>query len=175
MSNTSFDTACLFVQRNEGPEFSDDQYDAGGATRWGVTQADLAKYLGRAVSKTEVKNLSQSLAAQVLKKMYWIPEYEQLPQSIATSLVDWCFLHGNTSGRVMAQKALNELGAHISADGVIGQASIKAFNDVRPAYFLNQFKLDILHYFDEVVRVNPTQKRFLAGWTARINRYTSLV
>lgn len=175
MSTASFDTACLFVLANEGSEYTNYAADAGGPTRWGVTLEDYSTYMGRKMTANDVKIMPQSVAMKILKNLYWISSYEKLAQPVATVILDWCFLHGNTSGRMMAQKAANELGAKLVVDGDIGGASIAALNALTPAYFISRFEADIKAYFYAIVAHAASQKIFLAGWLARANRYSSLV
>lgn len=175
MSISTFQSACLFVIKNEGSEYTDLKADAGGPTKYGCTLDDYSTFMGRKMTANDVKNMSEATATNILKSLYWIDAYSELPQSVCSVILDWTFLHGVNSGRMMAQKAANELGAHIAVDGDFGPATIKALNALRPAYFISQFKTDILSYFKALVAYSPSQKVFLAGWTARINRYSSLV
>lgn len=171
---STFDTAVLTLFNNEGG-FSDDKYDAGGATNFGITGTDYSKWLGRTATRAEIKAMPRATAIKILRSLYWFSEYEQLPQAIATAICDWGLLSGTGNARRMAQKVANELGAKISVDGAIGPASIAALNKLTPAYFISRYQTDIMAYLNDIVKANSTQSVFLDGWSARIKRYSSLV
>ncbi len=58
------------VIRREGG-FVDHPADRGGPTKFGITQAALARYLGRAVTAAEVDALSPDQAKQIYRRDYY--------------------------------------------------------------------------------------------------------
>ena len=51
--------------------YSDHPADPGGATKYGITQAVLAEWRGRQVSKQEVRDLARSEAEAIYRRNYW--------------------------------------------------------------------------------------------------------
>ena len=170
---TSFDTAVLFILRNEGG-YSNEPADAGGPTNYGITQREYEVFKGRHVSISEMKAMPLADAKTIYRSKYWIPEFEKLAQGVATAIMDWGVLHGTRSARIMAQQSANKLGCKLECDGDIGPKSIAAFNSIRPAYFVTQYASDIRAWMENRVKESPSQKVFLKGWLRRADRIATL-
>lgn len=174
--NPIFAFALQYLFVDEGG-FSNDPDDSGGATKYGVTQRDLEKFLGHTVTVDDVKNMSKDLAAQVYEKFYWNPQklFNLTNQAIATSVLDTCVLYGETTGMIMAQKALNEFGQKLDTDGVNGDHTTAALNSIQPAQFIPAFKDQILSRIERIIEEAPKDKKFRDDWTKRANRLLTLV
>lgn len=63
--------------------------DPGGATKFGITRATLSRFLGRAASVTEVRNLTETVARSIYLKFYWKPAgCDSLPAGVDLMVFD---------------------------------------------------------------------------------------
>ena len=147
-----------------------DPKDRGGATNMGVTIATWKAqgYDKNGDGKIDVKDLrliSVADAINIMRKNYWNRwKADQINnQSLANTLVDWVWGSGK-NGIVIPQQMLG-----VTADGIVGPNTIKALNDVYAPAFFEKLRKRRLQYIDNIIRSNPSQKRFQAGWYRRIN------
>ena len=67
--------------------------------------------------------------------------------------------------------ALNRIaGANLDVDGIVGNKTLKVLNAVNPEKFLAEYHKLQIEYYNAVVKSNPKQKVFLAGWLNRVKR-----
>lgn len=124
------------ILEREGDRYTNDPKDAGGPTRFGVTQAALTKYLGRQATIVEVMNLTRERAKAVYVSMYYAgPGFDQvadISQAIAAELTDTGVNCGPAVATQMLQRVLNafnnegKLYADIGVDGACGQKTLTA-------------------------------------------------
>ena len=102
------------------------------------------------------------------------------------------YFYVNAGGNAVKklQKTLNELGSNVIVEGVIGSQSISAINNFEDQIVLyNLFKTNRQSYYDNITQrsidryldKNPnateadlnkwTLKRFINGWTNRVNEF----
>lgn len=158
-----------FILSYEGG-FVNDPKDRGGATNRGVT---IATWKAQGYDKNgdgviDVKDLrliSEADAVSVMRKNYWNRwrADEIKDQSLANILVDWVWGSGKY-GITIPQKLLG-----VTADGIVGQKTIKALNDVYAPIFFEQIRKRRLSFIDNIILKDPSQKRFEAGWYRRVN------
>lgn len=67
---SNFDACLKFTLQYEGG-FVNHPRDPGGATNLGITRATLARWRGRPVTVSEVRNLKRDEAAAIYRKWYW--------------------------------------------------------------------------------------------------------
>lgn len=173
-----------YVIENEGTEYTDDENDSGGPTRYGITQEDLSRYLGRSASPQEVRNMDRQTAELVYLRFYWGPMHLDFlsDQKIATAVFDIGVNRGIVRGIKYAQQSYNSL-AHQTAssasllvvDGHIGPKTILALNGVsRKSFIQNYCKLVVAGYV-AIIDNNPTQEEFRDGWMNRAKRLLTLI
>ncbi len=163
------DPLAKFILSFEGG-YVNDPKDRGGATNMGVTIATWKAqgYDKNGDGKIDVKDLrliSVADAINIMRKNYWNRwKADQINnQSLANTLVDWVWGSGK-NGIVIPQQMLG-----VTADGIVGPNTIKALNDVYAPAFFEKLRKRRLQYIDNIIRSNPSQKRFQAGWYRRIN------
>ena len=66
---TDREIIAFIVKELEGGAFTDDPLDLGKATRWGVTQRALGRFLGRLATVNEVKALTFERACEVHREI----------------------------------------------------------------------------------------------------------
>ena len=150
--------------------FVNDPKDRGGATNKGVTIATWRAqgYDKNGDGRIDVKDLkliTDADAINIMRKNYWNRwKADQIQdQAIANMLVDWVW----SSGRhaiVIPQQMLG-----VTADGIVGPKTIEALNRTYASAFFKQLKARRLQFIDNIIRKDPSQKRFEAGWYRRIN------
>jgi len=174
MSN--FDLAFKFTVGNEGG-YSNDTYDSGGPTNWGITQHDLSVSLGRPASVQDVKNMSQATAKGIYLARYWLPlALDKVEDTgIATCMFDIGVVRGIGVPPHYAQKICNDRGAGLVPDGHIGPLTLAAINACPQAVFIRDFSTMTAQGFRNIAANNPTQEKFLRGWLNRAVRLLTLV
>lgn len=148
--------------------FSNDPKDNGGATMVGVTigtYRSYCKYKGKkSPTVDQLKNISYKEWRDIIHTMYWSKWKADLieDQNVANMLVDWVWMSGQGVGIKKVQKLLN-----LTQDGIVGPKTLKAVNETD-----NLLKLVYnarAAHFNQIVRSNPSQKKWLKGWMNRIN------
>lgn len=148
--------------------FSNDPKDNGGATMVGVTigtYRSYCKYKGKkSPTIDQLKNISYKEWRDIIHTMYWSKWKADLieDQNVANMLVDWVWMSGQGVGIKKVQKLLN-----LTQDGIVGPKTLKAVNETD-----NLLKLVYnarASHFNQIVRSNPSQKKWLKGWMNRIN------
>lgn len=148
--------------------FVNDPLDAGGATMIGVTigtYRSYCKYKGKKVpSVTDLKNISYKEWRDIVHTMYWSKWKADLikDQAAANMLVDWVWVSGQGIGIKRVQKILG-----VTADGIVGPKTIAAVNNAKDLA-TKVYNARAAH-FNNIVKTNPTQKKWLKGWMNRID------
>ena len=156
--------------------FVNDPADRGGATNMGVTlstwqKVGYDKNGDGIIDAEDIKLLTVDDVTIVLKKFYWDKWNADniTSQSIAEILVDWVWASG-ANGIKIPQGLLG-----LKQDGIVGAATLAKVNDYPDQEDLfNKIKQARIDFVKNIVAKDPTQKRFINGWTRRINSYTFL-
>ncbi len=161
MAAESFDRALALVLDLEGG-FVADPRDPGGATKYGITRATLARARGRPASVADVKALTRQEAGAIYRRSYWAQVGgDALPPGLDLAIFDF----GVNSGPARAIKALQSaLG--VAADGRLGPATRAAIAACDPAATVRRVTADRLGF----MRRLSTWTAFGRGWTARVTR-----
>lgn len=161
MAAESFDRALALVLELEGG-FVADPRDPGGATRYGITRATLARARGRPASVADVRALTRQEAGAIYRRSYWAEVGgDALPAGLDLAIFDF----GVNSGPARAIKALQSaLG--VEADGRLGPATRAALAACDPAAIVRRVTADRLGW----MRRLSTWTAFGRGWTARVTR-----
>jgi lysozyme family protein len=128
--------------------FVDDASDRGGATNYGITQATLSLWIGRDATVDDVRNLSVDTARAIYREKYLKP-FDGVDPVLKPHVVDIAVNSG--VGRARMLLALAEQQTQRSA--------------------AVQLVIERLRYYARIVRTDPSQARFIAGWTERACRY----
>lgn len=154
--------------------FVNDPLDKGGATNMGVTIATW-KLVGYDkdkdgdIDKEDIRLLSKEDFKFVLKKYWnkWLAD-QITNQSIANILVDWYWASGKW-GIVIPQRLMG-----ITQDGIVGEQTIKKLNaliekDAESLFYEIYNARET--FFDNIVKNNPSQKKFIKGWKNRLSDF----
>lgn len=172
----SFEKAFKYTVGNEG-NYSNDKFDSGGPTKYGITQHDLSVYFGRPASVQEVKDMPLQTAQNIYKNHYWNPLglNDVIDAGEATCLFDIGVVRGIGVPPKYAQIICNNHGFHLVVDGHLGPLSMAAINVVPRAVFIRDFSVLAEAGFRSIAARNPTQNKFLHGWVNRAHRLLSLI
>ena len=146
----NFETAVNLTLEKEGI-LSDHKDDAGGLTKYGISQA--------AYPGLDIASLTKADAIAIYKRDYWNKaQCEEIPYPLDIMLFDTAVNHGVTKAVKILQESLG-----ITADGVIGQetraAARKAGNSIYTVFMINR-----LYAYTEA-KSWPT---FREGWKNRL-------
>lgn len=146
------------VQREGGDVFTNDPVDAGGPTKFGVTQRTLARWRGHPVTADDVQNLERPEAEQIYFALY-IKPFDGLPLSLRDNAIDM----GVNAGVDRATRLLQQLiGATV--DGVMGpQTRVLASQ----ASWNEGYCYMRLAFYEALIERKPSQIRFRNGWRTR--------
>lgn len=154
--------------------YVNDPVDRGGATNMGVTIETWRK-VGYdingdgVIDEEDLKLLTKDdVINRVLKPRYWnIWKADDIKnQSIANLVVDWTWGSG-IYGIKYPQRILGT-----KDDGIVGPITLSAINN-----YPNQEELFLLlwnrrkQHFEDIVKRDPTQQRFIKGWLNRLNDF----
>lgn len=150
--------------------YVNDPTDRGGETNKGVTMATWRAYCakkGKPATSATLKAMKQSEWEEIFKTMYWDKcKGDNIPsQALASMLVDFAWHSGITRAIKSLQMVLST-----KPDGMIGSKTLTLLARAVPgkAEFeeLRRLRLD---YLQNLVRLHPSQKKYIKGWTNRVN------
>lgn len=151
--------------------FVNDPVDKGGATNMGITigtwrQIGYDKNRDGIIDVKDIRLLDEHDFAAVLR-IYWNRWRAEriINQSVANILVDWVFTSGSWGIRI-PQRILG-----LKEDGVVGPLTLKAINEQPPKELFNKLFKARQKFFNDIVKNNPSQKRFIKGWLNRLNDF----
>lgn len=85
------------------------------------------------------------------------------------SIFDWCVNSGFWGIR-KAQLVLNKFDYSLKVDGIIGNKTINALNDVKVNEFLKLYHNSQKEFYKSICKNNANQNVFLKGWLNRVDR-----
>lgn len=137
--------------------------DRGGETKFGVAQ--------KANPEINVRELTWEGAKEVYFQKYWLAgNCDQLHPRIAMLHFDGCVNHGIGRANKFLQTA-----AGAEPDGKIGPATLGAIADANPLDICAAVCDLRFQFYNRIVERDPTQRKFLKGWHARINDIRNFV
>ena len=163
-----FDRALAHVLDMEGG-WTDDPYDPGGPTNYGITLAVYARERGVEITsanlaqlKAELRSISPDIVRRIYDERYWQPaSCSQMPPALAFFHFDAAVNQGVTGAARLLQEAI---GAFV--DGEIGPETLgKAAGQPIAAALARYAEARRRHY-----RSLSTFWRFGRGWLARVDR-----
>jgi len=157
----TFDDIIDEVLKSEGgSRITKDPLDAGGTTKYGISQ--------RAYPKLNIEELTERDAKVIYLDDYWIPaKTDKVPAQIREIYFDMVVNFGRRSAVRVLQQACNGKNTYdIKVDGRIGPATIGACKNVEPDR-LRAYR--VLKFANIVIR-KPSQEKYWYGWFRRAIR-----
>lgn len=149
--------------------------DAGGATNWGISLALLTQ-LKMDINKDghvdyiDIQKLTKEDAQIIYWNNFWRPFLDILSEKIAIKMFDVSVNTGNKRANIFLQKAVNDNNtSFIGVDGIIGSETLNQVSKISEDKLLKDYCKEQLKFYQEIVKNNPSQNKFLKGWTNRAN------
>lgn len=151
----NFDKIIVRTLVHEGG-LSNDKADAGGLTKYGISQ--------RAYPDEDIATLTKERAKQLYRRDYWMPIQGDglLYDQTAYLIFDMAVNSGVRTAVKMAQRVVG-----VTADASIGPKTLAALNKKNPSEFALGYVKERQTYYRGIVNCKPDQARFLAGWLKR--------
>ena len=153
------------ILRHEGG-WADHPSDPGGATMKGITIGTYRQWKGRAVTKAELRAISDEEVAAIYKRNYWDKvRGDDLPAGLDLVAFDAAVNSGPARGARWLQTALG-----VAADGKIGPKTIAAAEAADAATAINR-ALDVRLSFLKAAKNKgkPLWPTFGKGWGRRVS------
>lgn len=165
---SDFQEAMKFLLPHERG-YADSVHDAGGATKYGISLRFLLT-INPSATKETIKNLTIADAYAIYRKHFW-DKYNVgsiKSQKIANKIFDmYVNMAPKASGKVI-QTAINNTGdKEVSVDGVMGNATINAVNDINENKLLPQIKLSAIAHYLAIVDFNIAELPNFRSWIRR--------
>lgn len=171
MSN--FDICIVHVLASEGG-YVNDPKDAGGETNFGISKRFCDQHKNDPLCLIPLKELTKELASKIYKKYFWDSVKIDLINDVrlAFKLFDFGVNAGSGTSVQLLQKTYNKnfQPGYIAADGLLGDKSADAINGIDAKTLVNLFIDEIIYHYKQIVLKNPSQSRFINGWTTRARR-----
>ena len=106
------------------------------------------------------------VAKQVYRKQYWNTIDGDLINSdlIAAMLLSFSV---NDNSLIAVEALQRVLG--VDVDGHIGPGTLSELNSKDPAAVAEQFRLQWIDFYHQIVKIAPSKQQFLEGWLNRAN------
>lgn len=151
--------------------YVNDPVDRGGATNMGITlatwrQVGYDKDGDGDIDAADIKLLNKKDFERVLRQYWDRWKADQIrDQQVAEILVDWVWGSG-AWGVKIPQRILG-----VAIDGNVGPKTLAAVNAMDPRKLHQLIWDERLKFLQGIVRSNPSQQRFIKGWTNRLNDF----
>jgi lysozyme family protein len=171
----SFDIFLPILLQFEGG-YVDDPEDPGGETNKGITMSTFQEcaheILGIDPTSDNLKGLTDAQAGLIYQERYWdkIDGDSIAFQDLANIVCDF-FVNSGTNATKLLQRVLNNMGANVVEDGVIGEASLQALSALVPVEVYRQYKQGRIQYYENLGQKFP---KYLNGWLNRVNSFPNL-
>ncbi|WP_428030639.1 glycoside hydrolase family 108 protein [Ancylobacter sp.] len=157
--------ACLEIVFGGEGGFSNDKFDPGGATKFGITIRTLSAYRGDEASVDDVAKLTKDEAKDIYRSLYWnVMKCEQLPPGVDLVVFD----HGVNAGPARAVKMLQSI-VGTAPDGSIGPVTLEATRRREAAEIVRRFSQARRDFYEGLDKA-----RFEKGWINRANKVEQL-
>lgn len=112
-----------------------------------------------------IDNLNE--VRRIYKKEYW--DKARLDDIQSQKIANTLFYFGINAGIKKAIKFTQRI-LKVAVDGIVGNQTIDALNNVSEEYFLEKFKEKEKQYYINLAMQDKKYKRFLNGWLNRVEK-----
>lgn len=171
---SSFQDAFDILIHWEGPTFTDDPDDPGGATRYGITLRLLQEFLdgrgrGDTAKTADIQDMSLERARIIWREMFWDKwGYGDIIDSETAAAVFLASTNlGPRAAHKAAQRALRCVGASVTEDGLLGPITLAALNQAPASEVVAALRSEVAGIHRLIADRFPERRKFLAGWLNR--------
>jgi len=166
-SPENFRAALKFTLENEGLY----SYDDGAETYRGISRRYYPEWEGWRYLDRGDREEADRYVASFYYQRFWLPlRCHRLPVPLAMALFDYAVNAGIRKAVTDLQKSLNELGADIAVDGIMGPVTVNAIlsldADRLRKLYLKLLARRVAHYI-KLAR-NENYEKFIRGWLVRV-------
>ena len=149
--------------------WSDHPSDSGGATMMGITKRTYEAWLGRSVSKAELRAIPKKDVLKIYQTRYYdVNKTGRLENEFCQlALFDQAVNRGPRTAAKLFQETCNLYGKKLAVDGRMGNLSLAAANSIDPKDLGMDFIQRAQHGYVNIVKSNKSQIVFLSGWLNR--------
>ena len=156
----NFDKSLALILKHEGL-YVDHPQDPGGATMKGITLATFTEFKGRAMSKEELRAISDADVRAIYKSRYWdAVRADELKPGVDLLAFDMAVNKGVGRAAKLMQR-----GAGVTEDGALGPKSMAAINALDAADIIAKVS-EARRDFYKSLKTFPT---FGKGWLRRVD------
>lgn len=162
-----FETCLAFVLEREGGYVCHPN-DKGGPTNCGITQTVCDElFSSKKLPKMNVRDLTKEQISDIYLNLYWLPTCANyMPAPLDIVVFDSAVNHGVKQSIRFLQHTLDLT----DIDGICGAKTLKAVKE--NADKARAIAITIINrrsqFYDNIVRRDPSQDVFLAGWKNRL-------
>lgn len=156
----NFDKSLALILKHEGL-YIDHPQDPGGATMKGITLATFTDFKGRAMSKEELRAISDADVRAIYKSRYWdAVRADELKPGVDLLAFDMAVNKGVGRAAKLMQRA-----AGVAEDGALGPKSMAAINALDAADFIAKVSEARRDFYKSL----KTFATFGKGWLRRVD------
>lgn len=154
----NFDKCLAMLLKHEGG-YVNHPKDPGGRTNLGVTQRVYEEFVGRDVSESEMRSLTEADVAPLYKANYWDKvKGDDLPSGVDWSVFDWAVNSGTKRSAKALQRAVGA-----AADGAVGPKTLAKVTATDPKVVIIGMHETRQKFYEGL----KTFDTFGKGWTRR--------
>lgn len=154
---------CSTPQQKKNTGYVNDPLDAGGETKFGI-----AKNSNKGVN---IKSMTWAQAKQIYFEKYWLASScDKMAAPLAIMVFDSAANHGVTKTVKFLQRSLG-----ILDDGNLGPITLSKILASDQRSLSLKVADTRAQFYKDIVASNPSQAKFLKGWTRRITEMRSFV
>lgn len=169
LNKAKFESVIPITLEFEGG-YSNRENDKGGETKYGITKPFYDTY------KNEVRDIApdiKSLTLDDAKKLYkahW-DRYKlgYIQDKRKALLINDYIINSSTKPTIKRIQRILQRYYDIDADGLIGQQTINAINEIDFETFADSIQTDRRNHYDNCVDKTPTDIENIDGWMNRLN------
>lgn len=142
--------------------------DAGGPTKYGITQQTLSEHRGIEVTAADVRELTEAEAREIYRRRYVEePRFDELQDPALRELVIDCAVqHGVSRSARWLQAA-----AGVAADGVVGPVTLQAVNGADGGKLYRTMLGRRARFYGSILMLRSDNWHFASGWMARLSEF----